>query len=636
MIIIKTIILLEDASGISSVTENANRHSGECIYISLSPTASYAFEKHKIKYKTIQDYDEGDERYNAGQENFQRIDRMVTILDAEISHIHAIPTLTPARFSIYNLKILLDVLWNTIGNLKAVIDAEKPDTVFLYTSYPAEAGSDDYAFSNNESVYAEVLGMKGWNIPVTIVRNHPDLPEYLDERRPTTSSGMFNWLKQQDFLFNLALIRKNNGMGTAVKTLFDYLVRRHQKPVLIYNSGYNWNDALGELYAAGICPVYRISDTAFARDESWDSANRLEVQKICNSNRSMREFSNILGIEAGDFLFMRISRIAGNAIQESILAYRKTRLLIKEKKIRCLLHTVRERAAGHAIIQAARDEGVCVVSWQHGGAGYCYHPMMLFIECINSDWHFVFGDGAAESYRGTAEKFGLNHIPVFFPAGSSSLDNFCISLKKSLVPTEDKRIVFISTNYLPNNYFVSQPCDLSVWNEQIWLLQKQFMDLAITHPEKRFIIKLHPFHKDQEPLKSYVEDKGIANLQIITSETGIRDLIDTADFIIFDLISTGILQVLTSDLPVFVYSGLHTIDPEPVRLLKKRAYVYDESSELIRKIDGYIRTRGVEDQTVDTRNHEFLKRYGTDILSHNSAKRATAKIEEILTEMRKL
>jgi hypothetical protein len=508
--------------------------------------------------------------------------------------------------------------------------------VFLYTRSLVRSGPGAYIFSLDESVYAEVLGMNGWDLPVTVVNTHPDpRGQPADTLCAGMVTGLTGWLKKRDLLFNLTLIAKRNGTGRAARTLLSYLIPRHHTPVLLYNSGYNWDDALCELYQAGICPVYRISDTDFCSGAGSapeeDRKNREYVKNLCRSDPAVREFSTILGIDVAEFLNERISGVVGNAIGPSIASYRGTRELIRKRAIRALLHSVRERAAGHAIIQAARDEGIPVVSWQHGGAGYCYHPIMPFIEFINSDWHFVFGEGVQKSYQETSEKIGLEKIPVFPPVGSSSLEYFRASAKKTAVQPQNRPVVYITTHYLNNLCPISLPCDLSSFNESLWNIQQQMMSLAKRHPEKQFLIKLHPNHTDREPLKRYLADNGIGNVALIMTEMTIRELTDMADVLVFDLISTGILQVLTSDRPVFVYSGLFNLDDEVIRALKKRTCISDQSDTLIRAIEEYLCSGQVTDMKIDRNDPEFVTRYGTGIHDQPGAQAAVEKLRVLLS-----
>jgi hypothetical protein len=624
---------LEDISSIQPLIIGSNSISEEKKFISLSPGASYAFEKFNIQYKSIRDYGGGEERYQQCLENFQRIDRMVTILDKKLAHLHDIPTLTPARYSIYYLKILFDGLWNIIHILKTIIDAEHPDSIRLYTSYPIISASERYASSNDELVYSEVLNMSGWQVPIEII--HKKSPYTLEHQTSAKKNGtiiqLFTHLKNQNFLFDLGLIGKRKGIGAAGAALYYYITCWHRKPVLIYNSGYNWDDSLVELYKSRMVPVYRFWDKTLDKALSENNNYREEVRRVCKVHPAMREFDQILDIDVSAYFFDRASMIIGGSFGESIHSYHMIREMIQQKKIRCLLLSVHERAPGHAVVQAARDAGIPIVSWQHGGAGYCYHPMMPFIEFVNSDWHFVYGVGVSESYRTTAGRLLMEKIPVFVPIGSSSLDSFYMNAKRSLSKQANKPVVYISGPYQRNIYNVSQPYDPSDWDEHLWDVQKQIINLAKKNHDKEFIIKLHPVHKDKEPLISYISDHKIKNVKIIVSEMTVRELTDIADVVIFDSISTGILQVLTSVLPVFVYTGLHGIRPDTITQLKKRAYVYDNIGDFTANIDEYIKTKQVIHSSVDCLNRDFLLKYGTDIQTHNSAGRAIEKLKEILS-----
>ena len=565
-------------------------------------------------------------------ENFQRIERFTSILDEELSYIPNNPTLTPARYSIYMLKFLFDGLWNVIHILKTIVEEEHPDFLRIYTTYPIKSHQLRYAFSNEESVYVEVLNMPGWNIPIEIIKDtNPDAPDQtILNQKNTTFSRLLAWIKGKDLFFNLGLIGKREGFVLAAAALYYYITCWHRKPVLIYNSGYNWDDTLFELYRAGVCPIFRLSDEDIDRTYSNVQNYHEVVQKVCCSHPAMREFEQIFDIDVSSFFFDRASRIIGDSFGESIHSYLMTREMISQKKIRCLLHSARDRPRGHAIIKAAHDEGIPVVSWQHGGAGYYYHPIMPYIEFIDSDLHFVFGKGVAESYRTTIAKLGLKNTPVFVEVGSSSLDTFHMNSKKLSIKPANKSVVYITTAYLQNLYTIPHPYDPSDYDEHLWQIQMLILDLARKNPEKSFIMKFNSSQKNLEPVISYVNNNGIKNIKIVTSEMSIWELIEIADIVIFDLISTAILQVLTSETQVFAYSGLSDYDPGIVMQLKKRAYVSNNPREFIDYIEEYIKTRNVSEYPVDLTNNSFMVQYGTDIHTHNSAEKAVKKLIEII------
>ena len=628
----KTVFLLEDSASLPALVRDAKTIAGEHCHISLAPEASYSFERAGIPYKSLRGYGRDEERYRIGLENFRRIDRFTAVLDKELAYIHNGSSITPARYSLFNLKILFDGLSNVIHVLKTILEEEHPDHLRLYTTHPVTSDGGMYAFSTDESIYAEVLGLPGWTVPAEIIHDTvPGSPARTGmSRKLSAVSRLASWIRGEDLIFNLGLIGKREGAVRAATAFFSSLTRRHRRPVLIYNSGYNWDDALVELYGAGLSPVYRVRDEDLDRTPPAIPDYSGEARRVCSSHPAMGEFRAILGIDVSSLFFGRASRIIGDSFGESIHAYRSARAMIRRRTIRCLLHSVRERPSGHAIIQAAHDEGIPAVSWQHGGAGYCYHPIMPFIEFIGSDRHFVFGEGVAESYRTTVEKLGLKTSPVFVDTGSASLDAFHRSVKRSPARPAGGPVVYITTAYLQNWYTIPHPHDPSDCDEHLWQVQRRILDLAKIHPDKRFVIKFHSSQRNFEPVLSYIRDNGIDNIEIIIAEKTVQELTGMADFVILDAISTAVLQVLTSDVPVFVYSALSENDPGVIAELKKRAYTSGHPEEFIAYLEEYLQTRQVPGYPADVTNHDFLKLYGTDIHRLDSAETAAKKLREII------
>jgi hypothetical protein len=638
---IKKLILLEDSDCISSLPRDLSQDSDEISLVSLTPQASYAMERAGFRYRTMADYCTSDkysyqECERQGLENFKRIGRISEILDDDLHHFCTIPTLNFVQYSVYNLKFLLDGLWIVILRLKSIIEHEKPDMICLYTSKSPQTSMGRFAFSNDESLYAEVLLMDGWQIPVQVIRIKPSGPINSDPFSiPPPKNPLNSLLQNIDFMFNLGIIFKREGFVSTGNAFLNSLRVWHRLPVLIYNSGYNWDDSLQELYRQGISPVYRITDESVDRYGIRTPKYYDQILEICGSHPRMREFDQIFGIDVSDFFFHRLSEILEITIKESVSSYQFAKELIDKKKIRCLLLTTRERAMSYAIVQAARDAKIPVVSWQHGGGGYTFWPMIPFIEFFGSDVHVVFSERIVQNYLESSEKIGFSGIPAFFPAGSSSLDSIYKSNKVSSSSGRGKNIVYITTHYEKNLMFISHPFNPLAIDDNLWAVQKRMLRLAHDFPDNHFIIKLHSAHVDKEPLISYVNDNNLKNIRIISSEKSIADLIKTADLVIIDHITTGILQILTSDLPVFVYNGISKIDKEALASLKKRTYVHDDIDTLIRDLTRYIPDRTAPDPSVDRYNADFILKYGTDITRLNSAEKAVKKVRDLINNTSK-
>lgn len=604
--------------------------SGEYVCISLTPSASLAFEEKKIPYHSITSYTSDNDSSTDGLKNFNLIGQLISIVDEELRHEFPEPSLAPAKYSHYSLYILFDNLWTTISLIKKTVDIQKPDRIRLYAKPRMGMARGANALPNDQSVYAEVMRMAGWGLPIDIL-HAPDKVQCksCSNRQLPLVSWVKNRVMNNDLIFNIGLISRRQGFSSAIMAAWHALLCR-QKPVLIYNSGYNWDDALGELYRNGFSPVYRFRDADYVCSAGGEDIWKTRIGMIFRNHHSFREFDRILGIQISDFFFAWCTHILTTSVLESQWAYSEVRKKIRDDKICCLLHSVRDSAIGHASLQAAHDSGIPVISWQHGGAGYCYHPLMPYIEFNGSDWHFVFGEGVAGSYNKTVERLGLKDKPVFFPVGSSTLDLFSGNVKRR-AKNGHGYILYVTTHYIQNVSILPQMPSPG-FDEHLWTVQKQIIQLAKNNPDQEIIVKLHPMHEDGMPLTRFARENHINNIKFVVNEKSLQELLIDAKVVVLDLISTGILQVFTTDLPVFVYSGLYgkEIEPEAETLLKERAYTFGEVPGFIDAINEFIRFGSVHGQSPDVLNEEFITCYGTDIHSRDSAGRAIMKLKEIL------
>ncbi|HMK16513.1 MAG TPA: hypothetical protein VK450_06295, partial [Methanomicrobiales archaeon] len=297
--------------------------------------------------------------------------------------------------------------------------------------------------------------------------------------------------------------------------------------------------------------------------------------------------------------------------------------------IRCLLLSAHVTPGGHAAARAARDCGVPVISWQHGGAGYCYHPMMPYLEFLHSDVHLVFGDGAAAGYRATAGRLGLERSPRFIPVGSSTLDQVRKTPGGWRVPAPAP-VVYITTSFLERKfYFISQGFDPVSWDEHLWSVQQGVIRLAQAHANRPFIVKLHPSHTSQEPIRSLMADNGVDNARIVVREQSIPDLARGSAAVLLDHVTTGILEAALFPVPIFVYTGLGGIEEPALTLLRRRAHCFGTLGEFLAGVEQFLAGKpgGANGNPADDR---FLEAYGTFLDDGGSAGRAARVVRETL------
>ncbi len=620
----RTVILLERSSDVSDALSRSDIVASEVRYIALRPEVSQVLDLAGIEYGVPADYTDGDRIYRDGLSSFKEIHELCVQLDRRLAAIHGLPQLRPAAYAFYHLKMLWDVLFTTVSVIEGIFRREAPDRILIYV--PKGPTSSPYAFSNDESVYATVLRLEGWPADIETV----ETPRNGGTLTPVSANAgsLYNKLKHRSSLFNLSFIAKKRGVHDLLPALLRSITGFSETPLILYESGYNWDDALPELYRSGFSRIIRIWDSSLKPRSSDTEQYRTAVLETCCNTPAYRELGKRDLVDVSPILFEKVAWIVSRATAEASAAYPKLIGIIRERHVGAVLLSVRESAIGHALVQAAHDCNIPVISWQHGGAGYCYHPLMPFIESIGSDIHLTFGDSVTANYLETYKRMNFPRPPQIVAVGSSSLDQLRY-VKNLHLPkqSERKAILYVTTSYLHNQYAISSVHDPTAYDEILWSVQKAVLNLARAHPEHDFIVKLHPSHASQEPLKRYTEHHRISNVRFVVQTPALPDLLQEADVLLFDLMSTGILQALQTDLPIFLYMGLSTVDTDTLRLLQRRVSTSDNVEEYASTLRRYL-SGDTDGSTANVRDTAFITEFGTLRGDGLSAERAAEVIRK--------
>jgi hypothetical protein len=592
-----------------------------CAFIALTPMVSYALEREGIEHSTVLDYTEEEERVADGLRTYSILDEIIPDLNMSLRGLKVFPILNPSSYPYFFLKILFDVIFTKVHLLKTIIDKESPDEMYITVNKSIPVSPNPYNFSNDEPVFWYILKCEGWQIKCKTIA-------YLS-KRPHQDGGhhspLVNKLKNDGRLINLGLICKRQGLKKAVTAFINSNKNRKQSAIVVCGSGYNWDDSLPEFYKSGIVPVLRLKESNKTANPETLLELYEQVLEVCNKSEALKKYSCYRNIDLFPLLSKMIAEIMSNALVDYATGYSQFLVLVETSKIKCLLLSTQVKPFDQGVIRSAHDNNVPVISWQHGGAGYSYHPMMPYAEFINSDIHLVFGDGVKQSYLDSAHQRHLTHLPRFVPVGSSSLDLQMREARGRPRKNERTRILYITEYWGTNIYYVSTHFDPVTINAHLWSFQRAMLDFAKRHPERDFIVKLHPADNSGEPVRSYVKDQSLCNVTIITNECTAVELMEKSDVIIIDFIATSLLQALVLEKPVFVYSGMFKIDRAPLDLIRKRAYASEKIDELLTLLHGFL-TKDPKILTprssVDNQNTEFIRQYGTFNHDGKSAERA--------------
>jgi|GEM_PF-2261390 len=635
---IKRVFLIEHEEDIDNAVSLGTREQDQGVFIALRPPVARALECRGIHCRTLRSYGGGKERWEKTQENFATADEMVAEIDNAIAGAHPTKTVRPACFAYYYLKILLDVISTKILVISAIIATEKPDELVAYRHNSRPTGSF-FPFSEEESVFAQLLELDGWNLPVKIIsgnlqKNHSSVSGAVTAKYSFTRN-ISALAKTNNTLFNVAFVLKHFGIREGTRTLLKSCRQRSTRPVMIFGNGYNWDYSIPALFSAGIHPIFHLFGSHSVQDDMARVAEFIEVLRYTwKPDNKIRQRWCIAGIDATPIIWEKILSIVSRSAISSEYEYARSTKILQNRRIRCILVSTQASHRDRAILQAARDQGIRVISWQHGGAGFCYHPFMYQAEFFRSDIHLVFGEGVADSYRKTSELLGLKSVPQFIPVGSSWLDHEQ-RIRTSKKNTGSGPIIFITEKFQFNLYYNSTTFDSTEICDHLWDVQRAILDFSSTHPLIPFIFKFHPADHQGEPVRSYAANHMIENVRFIVQEQRIQDLIPEAKAIIIDFVSTSVLEAALSDKPVFIYTGMFPMDELPVSLLKKRAFLYDSFPALLEGLERFLEAgpeRFAWERDVDYNNTEFIRMFGTHITDGGSAGRAADLVKTVFPE----
>lgn len=608
----------------------------EAVIVALSPFAMYELDKHEIQYKIPEEYYKSHDLYALGVANFNKIEDLCEIIDGII--MESCPSakkrgITPALFSFYHLKVMYDAMIIRIFQISSILKIEKPDIVYIYNTEKYPFGSSETApfirFDNSESIYSQLMALDGWKVQVKIMRS-----EVMCDNKSPKMITNFNLAKFKTFillilshhpkLFDLVILIKKKGFSNLF-TWFWYnrkLSKKHETIALL-GGGYNWDECIIQLKAKQISPIYRIRYDFHELITHVNKNENLDVAwvKLLN-NQDFSKFFTFSGITFFPVIESRLQFLVEQITINCIRIAQDTEKIIVDMDIKAFISSVISNCFEHSVAKVAHNNGIPVITWQHGAYGAMYHPIIDYLDLISSDFHFVFGEGVAEQYALSAKKFKTELISI----GSSTLGEMMECSKEDSIIDTKKTILYITSGGYHNNLYIS--CYPPFSDNLLWQTQKAIIDIFEKYNEYSVIIKLHPgtIFKDID-LGAYADTKKLDEIKVIKNEKTVVDLLPLADIIIIDLPSTTLLQAITTNKPVFVYMGHLFFDAKAYQLLDKRAIINNKLEDFISDLNDYLCGGNY---SKDVLNTEFLEMFGIASEKESSTNRATQMLRKII------
>ena len=624
---IKVLILLEHEEQVKDCLEWLEEIKGQKQIIALSPFAVYELDRQNMPYRLPEDYYDSQELYQLGMDNYQKVENICDIVDNSIHKTCpaiAERGIKPALFSIFRLKIVYDAATVRLFQLFKIMNAEKPDVIFVYDSKDYPLGISENApylfFDNRESIYTHLLKLPGWKASV-VVLPYVQQPEgaYPQRKSYQDIAGKFRdkvvkWLMLHPKSYDLAVAVQKKQWGSLFMKLKGYLTGSKNMPVLLLAAGYNWDNCREELQSAGIIPIFRMSDNlghwlSEPFPEKVDSGSLRDAWKELQTDNEFRRFFMWEDIDFFPVVKERLQFLVERLTLACLKAYGEVSEVLRNRGVKAVLASGLATCTGRSAAQAAHNAGIPVITWQHGGYGYANLVGVIYNTVMGADALFAWGEGVVEQYAEPARCLGTRLIPV----GSASLE--ALSRKKlqrkakkviSLNP-EKKVVLYVTTTFYQNNLYISFPPPFS--DNHYWHTQRAILDVLAQHQDYTIVVKTHPRPIYREtPLRWYAREKGFENCRFIRDECSFADLLPLADVLVIDSPSTVLLEALTTSKPIFVYTGHLHMDDQAQKLLERRAFCHQKLKDFLDALERSLSGGTID---VDLGDTEFLRKFGT-------------------------
>jgi hypothetical protein len=285
-------------------------------------------------------------------------------------------------------------------------------------------------------------------------------------------------------------------------------------------------------------------------------------------------------------------------------------------------------AREHAALHGARSLGVRVVTHQHGGfEGNCEFSTYDLTDMRWSDERLVYGEATAEYLRSRQARTGSRSGAVI-TVGSARLD----AMREA--PAEPvgrsafrdaaggRAVLYVATSYQYDWYLARH----SYQSVPYFELLLENLRVMARHSDLTFVYKPFP----ERPLDPIVGSLAAecANCTAVTDRK-LPELLAEADAYVFDIPSTGLLEALLTDKPLFVFADSRFVDflPQARDLLARRATVHVDAHDLPEALGRFLDMAPFE--PLDRPDKAFLRAYGTHLDDGASATRAAAAVRRL-------
>ncbi len=568
----------------------------DCI-VALTPAAMFALEQQGRAYQIPEDYCPLETVFQLGMSNYHRAHEIVSHIDNVLDQLAgewAEAGVKPGECSFQAIKNFLDVVSIRTLELLHLARAHTGTEIVSWAFRPTLVLPDGRI--GIDATYGAILDRVPFGVAHRVLggsqRQHANGPQ----RR------WQDWVAASPRLFGAASAWRWHGYNllTLLRTIYP-----RRRALLLIGDGYQWYEFADTLASAGYS-FLRVPE----QHPSWFEAGARRLppstaQACLEELENRSDFLDLFELEDlsiypafRPWLQTLLARVAGACWEVAS----QVSTMLRRSRVQCAVTTSLTTPIGVAIAAACRRQGLPILACQHGGAGHCYSPSFRYQDLGIADIYLACGPGVRSCYAADATQTGTDiHV----------IGSLCGTQERlaviSQVEENGRRILYATTNYFEDQLYVSFKPAFS--DRLFWRTQRAIIDALGRRCSKddEIIVKLHPNpHFSIPPLEQQARDAGY-RMRFIRAESTFLELVRAADATIIDWPQTALLEALTTDTELFVYTGHVELLPWARELLLRRAHVADELERFVALIGDYL--LGHAPPAVDRTDVSFQREY---------------------------
>jgi hypothetical protein len=585
---------------------------GKSVWVALGPSAMAALNELKTPYSIPEDFYSPEELEEVCLHLQKRTREFCDSIDGLLLERHphlAKYEIRPFLLSIMPLSMLFGGTVKRIFELKSILKAYPEEKVRIHKKESTGRGIYDIAFSADETLYGNILALRGWENPVEFIsEDKVESPESVGFREK-----LKNFASSSFYLTSLYSALKKKSWKEAIAVF----PRGKKGTILMCGGEEEWKFVIPELRRMGWRVLYgRGKGLMDVRYEDSD-------MDLTEDNPQMGECFEFDGIDFYPLLKMRLGWILGGIPQLRDKIIPAIVESIRTHDIKAVMTSGIGTFAEHAFNLIAIGEGTPVLNWQHGFVGYNKNITQLYeySELVSSSYNLVYGEDVKDAFdKSNKYSFPSKSVPV----GSASIDCLKEGLRTGGQKSGITKVLYATTSYYMNFWyygFTPPYSDRLMFDTQVKIVN--FLEGAKEKYRLEATVKLHPslFSFDEK----YLEQ---SSLKFVRRKQSFIELLKLHDLIILDMPTTALLQAISTRKPVFALMRHLRYSDYELGMLGKRAVCSDDLDALLEEIDAFLRSGHYD---ADLNDETFLRKYGTYLNDGKSAERAADLVNEVAT-----